>query len=451
MNEAGRSMSSSWKCIDTAAKGSQRLEIRHGTGADFKTRLGAITMAGQIVEPKIMVEGIRPELGVQCGARKDSTKSILDSSVRAFAGAGLMGQISSSGFNGVASFLEKRANITATTKFTTKIHPNIFISDVLATAMLCEPAIDEIERWWFIAKGLTIKGTTLVIREKNIAAFTIEPKQTLHTLRIVGFLDDESNIDGNALITDGGTARIGFTTSMLGELFLSADGTRAQLGVSNGQFWKPNDMLLECVHTSRVKMPKSVMPKDPMLLSSQGMNYTIIGDSISKGRISVSIRELRTFTRTQLDTVRDERGTWWWGDGHTKSALPDSRGGNWRIMLTRARCSGEVYSRITQVIIGGAIVSRRRSRSNSGISICVQIGRRRISNLFSVRRDRDRLDFWKRDGFDFKSTNVKGGTRACGNMLSISGLHQQISEEKTANGCQREKEILRISLAMVQA
>ena len=147
MNQASRPVCTSRKGVHTTTKCAERLQIRDLTSTKLKARLSAFTMTGEIVQPKEMMEGIRPELRVQVGASKDSTKSVLDGSVRAFARSRLMGRISGSGFNGVTSFLEKRANITATTKFTTKIHPNIFISDVLATAMFCKPAIDEIERW----------------------------------------------------------------------------------------------------------------------------------------------------------------------------------------------------------------------------------------------------------------------------------------------------------------
>jgi hypothetical protein len=163
-----------------------------------------------------MVKGIRPELGVQSGASKDGTKRILNSPMGTFTGSGLVRRIRSSRFHGVPGFFKERANFSASTKFATKVHPDILIGRVFAAAMLSEPTINEINGRGFAAKGLTIERATLVIGDEHVTAFPIVPKETLQAFAILGGLNDEPDINRDALIAFSGPTRVGFTAGMLG-------------------------------------------------------------------------------------------------------------------------------------------------------------------------------------------------------------------------------------------
>jgi hypothetical protein len=169
------------KCIDATAKSPKVGKKGLGTTAKFKWRLGIVTMNSDVVQAKMVMKGVGPEMGLQISATEHGTKRITDGLMRALARGVLMRGIWSSRLNSVPSIREELNDFRRMAELTTKIKPNIAIRNIASGRVLSEPAIDEISRGTFGAEGLTIKCTTVMINNEAIASLTIDTLEALLT------------------------------------------------------------------------------------------------------------------------------------------------------------------------------------------------------------------------------------------------------------------------------
>jgi hypothetical protein len=397
MDEAGRPMSASRQGVDTTTKRAKRLEVGHFTGAKLKTGLGPLTMITEIVKADIVVKCVRPKLGGKSSTSQACTESVFDGAMRALARGVLMRRVSSGRLDSVASIFKKSTEFTTTSKLTTKIHADIFVSNILATAMLGKPAIDEIDWRSLTTEGLSVKCTTLVIGEQDVTTLTVETQQAEHAVAVFRSLHNKTHINGDALIADSSAARVSFAPSMLGQLLLGTDRAWAQFGIGDRQLRQTKDSFLEMVHATGVQMAEAMMPQDPILLPRQGMNDASVIRSISEGRrprirastgrsrASTGRRSTRGSRESRRRRERIRRGR------NTVGSLPDcgSSGGSGG-MLTGARVAlrCKIAGRVIRASRRRSIIGNRDTR-RGGVGARgvhrIRI-RRRGSNLGGPRR-----------------------------------------------------------------
>ena len=134
-------------------------------------------MNHHIIEMEVMLEGVWPELGGQTGTGKHHTERVADGLMQMLARTILMRGVGSSWFcwfNLVPSLRKQVNNVGALTKLATKIKADVLVRHVLWETMLDKPAIEELERWCFGAKRLTIQHATVMISDQAVACLTIE-------------------------------------------------------------------------------------------------------------------------------------------------------------------------------------------------------------------------------------------------------------------------------------
>jgi hypothetical protein len=195
MFKAARALSASRESGDTTTKRAKIAKVGGTAGTDLKGRLGSSTMRDHIVQANIMVEGVRPEFSREIGTTKKSAKSIFNGAVGTLDRTVLMRRIAACRLKAIASILKETTDISRLAQFTTKIHTNVFIRDIFATAMGSKPAINKIDRSGLGGESTTIKLATVMISNGAIAGLAIESSQTLITIRIAGLLDDKAHVN----------------------------------------------------------------------------------------------------------------------------------------------------------------------------------------------------------------------------------------------------------------
>jgi hypothetical protein len=124
--------------------------------------------------------------------------------MRALAGTILVGGVGGGGFKSIPSLLEELDDFGATTQIPTKIETHIFVGNVGREAMLCEPAVQEIDGRRLRTKRFTIKSATEVIGNETIASLTIQTHEAMEAVAVGRALDHEAEVNRDALVADGG-------------------------------------------------------------------------------------------------------------------------------------------------------------------------------------------------------------------------------------------------------
>jgi len=254
-------MSTGGKGRNFAAKGSKVLEIRRRTGTYFKAGESASAVGNNIVKTQVVMKSVWPELEGKPSAIENGAQRIFDGTVRTFTRTILMGRIRRCRFNNVPSFFEVIADISGFAQVTTKIHTDIFVCNIFATAMFCQPTVDVVDRRCFGSKGTTIKSPTEVISDKDIAGFTMKTCKTFHTGTVVGLLNNEASVNGQSLIANSGMARIGLTTSCLGKFTSVTNGTMLISEFGGRKRRDANSMTKYLGNATEVQMAESIVPE----------------------------------------------------------------------------------------------------------------------------------------------------------------------------------------------
>ena len=246
-------------------------KVRFGVEAELIGTLVAIAVNSKIVEAKIVVEGIGPEFGTKSGTSEHRAKSVGDSAVGTFTRTVLMRRVRCGRLNTVASVLEEINDFATVAKFATKVEANVLVSNSVGETVTLKPASKEVDRRSLRAEGFTMKGTAVVIGDKAIAKLAVEALIARDASFIIRSLNDEAEVDGDALIALGGMASRVMATSMLVKLGAHTDRALIK-GRSYREARDTERMSMEVRHSTRVEMSKAMMPKDSFLVSCHVMN-----------------------------------------------------------------------------------------------------------------------------------------------------------------------------------
>jgi hypothetical protein len=130
----------------------------------------------------------------------------------AFARTILMGRSGSSRLNSIASLFKQFNDITTLAQVSTLIKTHVFVRDISRETMEGQPTIEEVNGRPFIAKSFTVESAAVMVDDKTVACLTIETLKTTDSITIIRFLDDETEVNGDALVAHGRMARVSGTT-----------------------------------------------------------------------------------------------------------------------------------------------------------------------------------------------------------------------------------------------
>jgi hypothetical protein len=122
-----------------------------------------------------------------------------------------------------------------------------------------------------------------MIRNEDITSFAIDTGEALKTRFVGGLLNDKGEIDGDALIADGSTARIVKATSMFVKLGGSTDRTLFSR-ISGGKGRDTDDKFVHGGSATEVQMGKTLMPEKTELIARKAVKNVFRGRRRSRGR-----------------------------------------------------------------------------------------------------------------------------------------------------------------------
>jgi hypothetical protein len=181
--------------------------------------------------------------------------------VRTFRGAVLVGGIGTSEVDSVVVLGEDGEDFGAVAKFASLVHDNVLVGDVGSIAS--EPAIEPFDGRFLGATSGALDLATVVVGDSDVASFAVESGVLFETLGILRSLNDEAEIDAEALKAGSGFARVVFASSRFTKFGGEADGTVVDLG-GDRKLRDTFDELVGFGEAASVTMGKSLVPKDAL-------------------------------------------------------------------------------------------------------------------------------------------------------------------------------------------
>jgi hypothetical protein len=126
-------------------------------------------------------------------------------------------------------------------EFASLVHDDVLVGDIGCVAS--KPAIEPFNRGFLGTASGTLKLATMVVGDGDVAGLTVEASELFETLSVLGGLDDETEINTEALKASGCFARIVFASGRFAELGGKADGTVVNFG-GKGELWDAFDELV---------------------------------------------------------------------------------------------------------------------------------------------------------------------------------------------------------------
>jgi hypothetical protein len=180
----------------------------------------------------------------------------------------LMGRVGSRRLDRVPGLSEQVEDFLATTKFPSKVHPDVFGIDSGSGTLGGKPFGDPLDRRSLGAESSTIECVTEMVAQEYITRFAMQSAEATNALAIFGRLHDKTEVYRNTLIALSSFA--GRSGRLVGfvELGLEADRAVIDLG-GNRQVGYPNGVLVHVTNTARMDVSKALVPNDAKGLAGQ--------------------------------------------------------------------------------------------------------------------------------------------------------------------------------------
>jgi hypothetical protein len=149
--------------VHTTAEGTKARQISFTTRAEFVRSLHLITVNGHIVELEEMIIRIRPKTRCQGGTREHGTDRITNVSMGTLDVPTLMGRVGSRRLDCVPGLSKQVKDFLAATKFSSKIHPNVFGIDRGSGTVGSKPFGEPLNGRSLGAKGSIVKYVTEMV------------------------------------------------------------------------------------------------------------------------------------------------------------------------------------------------------------------------------------------------------------------------------------------------
>ena len=227
-------------------------------------------MRCNIVETKIVLKGIRPELGREIGTSKHCADGIRDGLMRTFNRAILMGCSRTSKINLIASLEKEISNGGTAPEVSTRIKTDILSRDITFTTMEKKPAVEKVNRWCLGGEAFAKETTSEVVSDEAVTGLTMESLKATKARGILGALDHKTKVNTDALTTHGSAAGRIQTAREVAKFSACANRTVLKI-VSKRYIGNTIGVGVHLGNTPRMGMAKTLMPEDTKLIARNVM------------------------------------------------------------------------------------------------------------------------------------------------------------------------------------
>jgi hypothetical protein len=180
----------------------------------------------------------------------------------------LMGRVGSRRLDSIPDLSKQVKNSFATTKFSSKIHPNVFGIDRGSGTLGGKPFGEPLDGRSLEAKSSTVKCVTEMVTQEYVIRFAMQAAETMNALALFGRLHDKAEVDINALIALSSLA--GRRGRLVGFVELGNKANRAVIDLGGvSQVGYANGVLVHVNNTARMRVPEALMPYNAEGLTSQ--------------------------------------------------------------------------------------------------------------------------------------------------------------------------------------
>ena len=157
-------------------------------------------MRGGVIDPDVVVKCIGPKGGREGGAIKHGTDGIANCTMGLLNRAILVRVTRGSEFNRITGSFKEIEDVMTFAQITTRIKANILVFDFAGGVILGEPCVEELKGRSFADEAITMEHTSIVVGDETVAGLTIFSGKTRDTGRIGTALNNETEVNREALI-----------------------------------------------------------------------------------------------------------------------------------------------------------------------------------------------------------------------------------------------------------
>jgi hypothetical protein len=147
-----------------------------------------------------MTKRVRPETRCQEGTREHGTDRISNVSMGTLDGSILMGRVGSRRLDYVPALSKQVKSFLPATKFSSKVHPNVFGIDRGFGTLSGKPFGEPLNGRSLGAKSSSVNCVTKMVTQEYVLRFAMQATETTNALAVLGRLPDKAEVDRNTLI-----------------------------------------------------------------------------------------------------------------------------------------------------------------------------------------------------------------------------------------------------------